>query len=521
MVALCTPSARRLVALLVGLGSVSPLALASACGSDGDSPTLSAPDASHDPDSASSTPEPAPAVDASTDSATPPIDIVPVADATAPFGAGSRLRIRIQTDGSRRVFKSFVDPEYGPCTPQSDPQGVLRCLPTQSMLSPRTIYTDASCTDELWIDTFPPCDVSSDAGFVTVDAGTCPGCKAVRAMSAPIRGGTGGAMYERANGSCVRSSMVAVDGLRRLGAALDPEAFVRFESVRFGEGRLHVDGVRGSDGSFLHYGTLFDETEQQACSLQSDRDGATRCLPAVPYGTTFAEADCTTSPVIVLTTPEAPPVVGSMNASSDTCGSWRMRLFAPGPAYSGPLYYGSPSYCTAQGAAGPNTFAMGAEIDPARYVALNAEYAGADRLQRPVTRGTDASPYASATNTTLYDNALQTECQPALERDGQLRCIPTRFEHDRQFLDASCTQRAFAPRQCGEQPLVSYMQEGLSGSCTPRRLHVARVGAAADFAESYSLDANENCVAVGARRLQPILVELAPSELQPMIEFVE
>lgn len=503
--------------------------LLSACGGEDDPPANGTPvDAL--PDASASTSDDAstspPGTDAGSDATTPIPEIVPAEDPTAHFGSGTRLRVRFDSDGTVRRFVGFEDTEYGPCAEANDETGTNRCLPLIDFTSYSEYYTDASCTDKLWINTSPSCD-TSQLNLARVPSAACVGCAEVHELSPPITGANTAALFEKHGEACGPSGrrFDPKSDVRRVGAAISGDHFVAFEPATFGEGRVKARGVRATDGAFLSRQLFVDEQEQTDCAVVPDRDGTSRCSPNLAPFIAFADATCQSAPLAPFAASPTTPLVASYIVPTDNCATWRHRFFELGSPYVGPVFYGSPASCTPwpDAVEGSNTYSVGAEIDPARYEAMTGTLEGAGRLKRHVLRGASGG-FAGSLGLSyepLWDSALEVDCLPGLDRDGQRRCMPlVRYDGEILFTDATCTQPMFPERQCNDSDVVTYVPNA-GERCAEQRLTAVRLGPAVDLPAPYSKFGTECRENANAGRARPVVAEIQPSELQPMINTVD
>ncbi|HEU4403698.1 MAG TPA: hypothetical protein VFS43_00160 [Polyangiaceae bacterium] len=146
--------------------------------------------------------------------------------------------------------------------------------------------------------------------------------------------------------------------------------------------RLRAVVYRGADGSQHPTGRWFDTTRGEECTYQPAADGAVRCLPtnAVAHAGLYADAGCSTPAVALPSLAcDAANFAYIEVAAPGACSAGK-RVFRKGPQVTPapplgivPVYQGTPGACQYVEGAGPNVFAVGAEVPAAEFLGATVE----------------------------------------------------------------------------------------------------------------------------------------------------
>jgi hypothetical protein len=162
-----------------------------------------------------------------------------------------------------------------------------------------------------------------------------------------------------------------------LDALTDPVSEAKADTNQSGS-RLKAKYYVGTDGS-RQFSGWHDSMLNADCNFYPASDGSTRCMPGTPASSVFSDAGCAQRAMGVTKgcVPEAYAlVVNTVNAGS-TCGAYFYRVFPVGGLYSGTLYTGTPTTCTAGGTASAQPtidyYSLGSEVALSTFVAATVQ----------------------------------------------------------------------------------------------------------------------------------------------------
>jgi hypothetical protein len=175
-----------------------------------------------------------------------------------------------------------------------------------------------------------------------------------------------------------------------LGGELPPSAFGELKPIDTGTGRLTHREYLADDGAVVARSFYTDTQQKARCVFMQAADGQPRCLPVsvggadavdVPYVKhLYADSSCTT-PLNLVAEPKstsscaiaAPTYAADWDTS--TCDE-RRHIFSVGAKIAAPVAYDtSGGSCAASSnidASANDYFAVGAEIDPATFIAATS-----------------------------------------------------------------------------------------------------------------------------------------------------
>ena len=444
---------------LVLLGGLLGVAVAAACSSD--DPVQSGP-ADAGPDEASVTTPDGP-VDAASGSLTF-------------WRSGSRLRAEVVRAGDAARFERFFDTERNEaCSFAQTSPGEFRCLPS----SMNVAYAEPTCESPS-IAIVQSC--TRTIKYATTATTITAGCDSHYLVQKVFTVGPAigeGDTYDTANGTCAIVQRSPGGGSER--HALGPEVpLTEFVKATIAQARvssdLSVERLVGEDGSELtRESALFDHTRDAGCGVMmvgptNAKVGA--CIPERPAhadteNDRFANASCTEPAARGVSRPDcAAGGVAVLHSRFDAGGGCNPGFMSALHERGAPLatWYEGPSCTPATTEPGSAMFALGPELSPSLFPAVDEQLFGTARIGLRAL----AKNGVQLTNGALYDVTAKSHCAASTFSDGKLYClagdvVPYGFR-DR-FKDPACTQPVFLPDPCSPATaLVEVIEYGCQGN---------------------------------------------------------
>lgn len=380
---------------------------------------------------------------------------------------GARLKVPIwQTaDGFRQQQGRIYDSGRAEdCTFMRATDGRWRCMPAAyTDVDPLVVFADSGCAQVLattW---------NGDARYGRF-AVTEAVCEDARFEYRELAGSFEGAeVYKMSEAGCQPMVRSLRTGYRHAGPALAPDLFVGAEEVGRPPGgtseRLTVVSLRADDGAMFNQG-LFDTTEGARCEPILAADGRIRCLPVTRYYAghwgPFGGLDCNgphlaaqvycprgDAPLVAQASAECPRRTAIHAAKEVWPGerstNWPSAGCVPGFRTVGPLVE------------------VGAEMAPARFVELERDRSGGQRLRHSLYTDGNGAKIPESANW-VYDSLLDEQCAFTPAAGGPSRCTPPLLPT--LFGDATCSQVVAgfavtpAPDECDTSPAQRYLMVG-------------------------------------------------------------
>ncbi len=436
------------------------VALAAACSSD-DPARISLADAGPNDAGIATTPD-AP-VDAATRS-------------PASWRSGSRLRAEVVRAGDAARFDRFFDTHRNEvCSFQATSPGEYHCLPSAMNVA----YAEATCeTPTMAIVRTCTKAIEYATTSATITAG-CDSHHLVRKVFAVGPAIGEGDTYDTVvTGTCALVERSPEDGSVRhaLGPEVPLTEFVKATSSRVSVSPdLSVERLVGEDGSELSREAFFDHTRDAGCTVAivgppNARSGA--CIPeraahADTENDTFANASCTEAAARGVSQPGcAADGVALLHSRVDAGGGCRAAFVSAiheRGALLATLYEG-PSCTPVAAEPGAAMFALGPELSPSVFPAIDEQVFGTARVGLRAL----ANSGVRLTNGTLYDSTAKSYCVPSMFSDGKLYCLPSNvvtYGFKDRYKDPACTQPIYLSVRCSPATaLVEVVDYGCTGN---------------------------------------------------------
>lgn len=415
-----------------------------------------------------------------------------------PSHGGARLEVESRwttADGVQGPL-SLNDPQFGEhCSFVLFDDGKYRCLPLSRTFVGPTWFVDPQCQRPAYIYTRTSCTQPSEHLLTASATLTCPASLEVHARGPLVEGRT--AFRRDPGGQCqgLTDSDPATE-VYELGALEPPSLFVA-ATVKMAAptGTFAPLFLEGEDGTVWSYG-FRDLAGHVDCRLPmpTAADGQKRCLPspvAVSRGE-FADAACTTPAAVANRTSCAVGEAFVWGERIVDCASHAV-VFRAGErlAQSFHVLLASGSCTPSRNEPDDDILVVGAEIDPAGYVALSQGIVDAPGRLKRFAVTTPAGTYAT---NEYWDSRLRSPCFGILAKDDTHRCAPLPREVPTVYADAACTWPIFIATPC----TGGYVLQAVPDSC-PARYQVFAAGAVLQTDVYYSKAAG----ACRAFRLQP------------------
>ena len=453
---------------------------------------------------------------AAVDLGPPREEILPEHPATLPTPvAGTRLKMMISqpVDGPEVLRNWFDDLRKEPCGFQWASDGVLRCLPLDSVGTFEPAFADATCTTPAIVRTMSSSTCpGTPLLYVTTTRPSCPQMAVVAPLGEKLAVPT---VYHRSGGACVPrgAPLSATQEAHAIGAEVPPAMFVAGK-LSVGDakgGRLAPVFVEGEDGSRA-FRNWRDTTTGTDCYAGLATDGTVRCLPSSLAIDGFVRSD-------------AACMVQAITSPKSTCADADQRVVAQQISSQCPSRVqvsrlsgkvaGAFTSTGGQCSAAPVNDALdvwgvaSSAVDPAIYAPLDFGVTGGNTRLRARTEQTAAGAVMFAA---YWDAKLHTRCSSTVAADGVIRCLPNRLAAPIYFEDPACAGTPGLVFVSTGECLFGYVGK-IESTCPPRG-RVYALGAPY-FGATYRVDAQRGCIKVTANTgFQPYRVgaELPPTD---------
>jgi hypothetical protein len=199
--------------------------------------------------------------------------------------------------------------------------------------------------------------------------------------------------------------------------------------------RLRAVLMTGEHGAAILWGWR-DTVLDSDCGFALAADGVLRCVPDTTATSISRDSACTEPLGMVLAAHAAP---GCDRPDRFTKRSGPETIYRVGPAWSGPLYSGTPGNCQpfSTTLVGMDLVELGAALDPDSMVAVTEENIPHGRLAYRIHRAADGAMQVVGT----LDTALGERCEFHELEPGRAWCVPEGTSiRPTAFADAACTQ---------------------------------------------------------------------------------
>lgn len=369
-------------------------------------------------------------------------------NASPRYASGSRLKARVVRAGDAEAFREIFDDQLQlVCEPQLDPDGVLRCMPSDNVQA--VVFRDAACSDAIVADAALPPGCPGDptptyATAITVDASGCEPVFTARVYEVGAQLASPPAtLYLRDGDSCVEigGTLEVFHELTKVPTSL----FVPMEAVTEPRGpELTVTYLRSDDGFRLIEKLPIDSARGEHC-LPLTLGTTLGCAPLRSFGITPAYSDMGCSVELgggvvsyptTCTKPDA--VIASAAVPQDQCQP-ELHVYEVS-ADVPPAFVSYDGFCGPAGPPDASYAELSAQIPDDALPAF--EYV--DEGTGPIRFRTEYAGGAPITRNGEWYSSIGVPCSPYPFDDGITRCGPlpiARVDGEfRFYADAVCSQ---------------------------------------------------------------------------------
>jgi hypothetical protein len=387
-----------------------------------------------------------------------------VFDVESGMHSGVRLKLQwYQLEGGRSLAGIFDSQRNERCTPRTDPDGALRCLPIID--GSGNVFADAGCSQPLGFTGTTLCLPADYFRITTTDASNHTITKLYPRNMEP-------APTKYYSGSPVGCEGPFDAGRDIQLSSLGPEvSFAEFALLTLGElsgdGELQARYYESQDGARFASELVFDTEQASDCFLQSASDlTSAHCIAteAAISLNTYTNADCTIRGVTVS---KGSLPKGYVKVFDTRCSTGLLSVSLPGNRSTThmPYSYSSFSGCSPL-PADPrfDYYEIGADA-PLKSFARAPNTSEAARVQ-PI-RFTDGQTVTRTFD--FYDGAIDDACEPTELSDGSVRCLPhSGLSPSLMYSDGNCQTPIYVEivptAECGAVAVPKY-SISLAPSC--------------------------------------------------------
>lgn len=389
--------------------------------------------------------------------------------------SGTRLVALWDTpvDGEARFLGFYDASKKTACSFMLASDGEKRCLPAQDDAT--VDYEDEDCeVARLWWKTSSECessnsDVAPPSYASTLSSPSCPATYSVYEVGKYLDDGMGKEQNRlTASGLCQGGTSDASSMKRyALGDEDDIHSWVKgeAETIQVEGSRIHVQFIRGEDGSYVRTGQ-YDAELETGCTPESLGESGMRCVPDTHtfLADTFSSDDACESPVATTETrcDENTFLIASPE-DNDACPT---RSYFERKKQVSKLYGALDCEPVDLSLMSAVFYEVGEQVKSDALVKLSPDRPTSPRLVRERFQDARGQVVEARSQQRWYDNHLELLCEKQRTTDGKARCVPGNFS-EVIYKDDACELPVTKIDPCNSPKHVTALDLEQLNSCSP------------------------------------------------------